>query len=104
MKNAMGSKKMIQNTELQIDKIPSPDSDYESIAKFALTFDGYELPNCADLANARSAKSLTELRTVLFFEQRRYRHFGSHPTGEDLEYIRSLVQAIQAKVKDGELE
>ncbi len=84
--------------------IPPESAEYESIAEFALTFDGYDLPNCADLANSRSAKTLTELRAVLFFEQRRYRHFGYHPTGEDLEYIRSIVFKIREKIESGELK
>ena len=94
----------IPNGELNLSQIPSPESDYDIIEKFALTFNGYEIPNCADIANSRSAQTLTEYRASLFFEQRRYRHFGYAPTGEDLEYIKSLVQAIQSKVKDGELE
>jgi hypothetical protein len=94
----------IPNKGLNLSQIPSPESDYKNIEKFALTFNGYEIPNCADLANSCVAQTLTEYRASLFFEQRRFRHFGYHPAGEDLEYIRSLVQEIQTKVKNRELE
>lgn len=38
---------------------------------------------------------LTELRGCLFFEQRRFRHFGHDPTEDDVPYIRALVEAIR---------
>lgn len=95
---------MVSNKSLKLQKIPSPGADYYDISEFALTFNGYDNPNCADLANSRSAKTLSELRAVLFFEQRRFRHFDSYPDGEDLQYIRSLIQEIRAKVEIGELE
>lgn len=95
---------LIPNKELHLSQIPLPESDYTAIEKFALSFNGYEHPDCADIANSRSAQTLTEYRASLFFEQRRYRHFGSHPTGEDLEYIRSLVEAIRIEVQNGEFK
>ena len=94
---------MISNKSLRVKTIPSPEANYFDISEFALTFDGYDLPNCADLANSRSAVTLSELRAVLFFEQRRYRHFGYGPTGEDLEYIRSIVLKIRDRVATGDL-
>ena len=38
---------------------------------------------------------LDELRAALFFEQRRYHHFGEGPDGSDLDYIEALVGAIR---------
>ena len=92
-------KNTVPNKLLQFSEIPSPEADYVDISEFALTFDGYDLPNCADLANSRSAETLSELRAVLFFEQRRFRHFGYYPEGEDLEYIRMLVRKIKSAVQ-----
>ena len=97
-------RKYISNSSLELANIPAPGSNYYDISEFALAFDGYELPNCAELANSRSAKTLSELRAVLFFEQRRFRHFGCNPEGKDLEYVRILVQEIRAKVGNGELQ
>jgi hypothetical protein len=34
----------------------------------------------------------------LFFEQRRFNHFGREPEGEDLNYIRSLIDRIRSFV------
>ncbi len=41
--------------------------------------------------------SFEELRVCLFFEARRYRHFGFDPTGDDLAAMEALARAIRAK-------
>ena len=38
---------------------------------------------------------LDELRAALFFEQRRYHHFGEGPDGRNLDYVQALVGAIR---------
>jgi hypothetical protein len=50
---------------------------------------------CAEIANARSHETLTDLRTCLFFEQRRYRHLGEEPSGDNEQYVRNLLLAIR---------
>jgi hypothetical protein len=97
-------KNTVPNKSLQFSEIPSPEADYFDISEFALTFDGYEFPDCAEMANSHCAYTLSEMRAVLFFEQRRFRHFGYYPTGEDLEYIKTLIQEIRTKVEIEELE
>jgi hypothetical protein len=71
--------------------------------EFALTFDGYEyhgsVTACAKIANRKKPTTLTEYRTCLFFEQRRFHHFGVGPDGEDLTYIRTLLAGIRKIVK-----
>ncbi len=96
MKNNMFN--IVTNKALTLQSIPLSESIWNEINDFALTFRGYDVPNCAELANSRIAKTLTELRANLFFEQRRYHHFGYGPSDEELEYIRSLVKRIRAKV------
>lgn len=82
--------------------IPNPDASWREIAEFALTFNGYEVwgsfEKCAEIANAKRQDSLTDLRTCLFFEQRRWRHFGEDPDGEAMAYIRALVEKIRRRV------
>jgi hypothetical protein len=103
--------KLITNEQLDIEKIPSAISEWGSIQRFALTFDGYAAFNtvekpegCAKLANGRQARTLSELRASLFFEQRRWRHFGESPEGLDLIYIRSLLWRIRQCVRAGLLD
>jgi hypothetical protein len=78
---------------------------------FALTFDGYghygSEAKCAEVANARRErysrrKPLSELRACLFYEQRRWRHFGYAPDCEAMRYIRLLLENIRLAVIDQE--
>ena len=107
----------IANANLTADNIPMPNAEWYSIAEFALTFDAYShwgsFDKCADIAN-RSAQtyaqrrvlsvSLAELRTCLFFEQRRYHHFGHGPDETEMRYIHALVEGIRERVVTGETD
>ena len=95
----------IPNSELRLEHLPSPDDDWGAIGEFALTFPGYEywgsFDRCADIANERRAESLADLRTCLFFEQRRWRHFGEEPDDETMQYIRGIIEHIREMLKEG---
>jgi hypothetical protein len=108
----------IANSNLIEKDIPPPNAEYWGVIDhFALSFDGYEywdpFEKCAEIGNNsletwRDKKylsgSLTELRTCLFYEQRRWRHFDEHPDSETMTYIHALVEAIRSKVRKGELD
>ena len=96
--------------------IPSSRASWKNIQPFALTFNGYEhwgsFQKCREVANAGRdiyrkeeplAQSLTDLRTCLFFEARRWKHFGKHPGKKSMEYIRALVDGIRVRVEAKEL-
>ncbi len=88
---------------------PDPNQvDLEYMFLYALTLDGYGYASehfgveCGDLANERSMRygetgkwdgSFEELRCCLFFEQRRWRHFGEDPVGDALTAIVALYDA-----------
>jgi hypothetical protein len=95
----------ITNSELMLADIPQADADWDVIGEFALTYDGYKawgsFEKCAEIANARRDGSLADLRTCLFFEQRRWRHFGDDPDRETMSYIRGLVEQIRSRVGRG---
>ena len=97
----------IVNKDLMLSNIPNPDASWDEIEEFALTFDGYNVwgsfDRCAEIANTRSHESLSDLRTCLFFEQRRWRHFGENPDEETMVYIRGLVEEIRNMVATGDL-
>jgi len=91
----------IPNETLSLDDVPPGDAPWRDIARFALTFNGYAewgRKHCAEIANARRAGTLTDLRTCLFFEQRRHNHFGREPDAKTMPYIRELVAGIGKKV------
>jgi hypothetical protein len=109
--------KTIPNDQLTLAQIPAAQADFGQIAAFALTFDGYEhwgsFEACAQIAepcwqafqNDRSLPpTLTELRTCLFFEQRRWRHYGYAPDAAALNYFRALVTGIRARLSNGAID
>lgn len=101
----------------QMIAVPSDDEFLADISHFALSYDGYALngdrdgtSNCARLANTALntwhhsgtlPESLHDLRSCLFFEQRRL-HFGSDGH-ETIEYMLKLVQRIR-EVAGGHVE
>lgn len=100
----------VPNHALRKEDVPTPSADWDVIGRFALTFDGYALweDECEVIANrlrvnhedgvALRAITLTELRTALFFEQRRFRFSGVEPLEEDRPYIDELVACIRDSV------
>jgi hypothetical protein len=95
--------KYVPNKLLEFSKIPGEEARWEEIERFALTFDGYKhwggSEKCGEIANARRQSTMSELRTCLFFEQRRWRHFGYPPDADAMQYIRGLLEQIRARTK-----
>lgn len=96
----------LANSELSPGDIPSFKEPWSRIEPFALTFDGYKywgsIDKCAQIA-AKTPGTLTELRTCLFFEARRWKHLGKMPDPVSMRRIRALVYAIAQKVRAGDL-
>jgi len=90
--------KPISNEQLRRDDVPAPSAEWSTIWTFALTFNGFKEQGsfhaCAVIANEQRSATLTDLRTCLFFEQRRWHHYGDYPDEEAAVYIRSLLQRI----------
>jgi hypothetical protein len=104
--NSSAESQRITNDELVLADIPKPDSDWGDILPFAHSFDGYTVMGsfeaCATVANQRSHETLTDLRACLFFEARRWRHFGEDPDPSEMEYIRGLLGQIRDKISAGQ--
>jgi hypothetical protein len=107
----------IANADLKESDLPPPEAEWHAVGRFALSFNGYEwwgsFGQCAEVANRnleafreRGAlpDTLVELRTCLFFEQRRWRHFGLDPDEGARRYIGALLDRIREKVRTGELD
>ncbi|MCJ7619658.1 MAG: hypothetical protein MUP64_05510 [Anaerolineae bacterium] len=106
----------IANEDLRESDVPLPDAGWLEIGRFALSFNGYEwcgsFEKCAEVGNrwadafrgtAALPGSLTELRTCLFFEQRRWSHFGFDPDHEAMPYITALLEGIRERGLAGEI-
>ncbi len=96
----------VPNAELGITDIPRRGESWDTVSDFALSYDGYgtgttfpswRAASCsAGPAAAPLPATLDELRGCLFYEQRRWHHFGEEPTGRSAEYMWALVDAIAA--------
>jgi hypothetical protein len=106
----------IPNSELHEKDLPSQRAAWTKIVPFAQSFNGYEhcgsVQKCRDVANQGVAlhkgkqdltQSLTDLRTCLFFEARRWKHLEKKPTKSGLKYVHALVEAIRVRVHANEL-
>jgi hypothetical protein len=98
----------IADNDLKDADIPQEDASWGEVGEFALTYDGYtacgSFEACAAIANAQLHGTLAELRTCLFFEQRRWRHFGEKPDAESMAYIQGLVTQIRNIVSSRSLK
>ena len=107
---------IIPNSLLIEKDIPSRRAAWNKIIPFAHTFNGYEhwgsVKKCREVAkqgivlhksNQDMEQSLTDLRTCLFFEARRYKHLEKNPTKAGLLYVHALVEGIRVRVQTKEL-
>jgi len=107
----------IPNSQLIAGDIPSRRAAWKRIIPFAHSFNGYEhwgsVQKCREVAkqgialhkaNRGLSQSLTELRTCLFFEARRWKHLEKYPNKAGLEYVHALVEAIRIRVKAKSLD
>lgn len=101
----------ISNSDLVVKDIPSKQATWKKILPFALTFNGSEhwgsFEKCREVAKLGIAsykdkqpftQSLTDLRTCLFYEARRWSHLDKEPTRLGMAYIHALVEAIRVRV------
>ena len=94
--------KTLSNELLLHAQIPTPRATWTQITNFALTFDGYQelgQERLARIANealdGKLPTDLAQLRGVLFFEQRRWRHYGEAPDRKAMRHIRAIIRRIR---------
>ncbi|MBE3040938.1 MAG: hypothetical protein IMZ62_19245 [Chloroflexi bacterium] len=106
----------IPNSQLIDGDLPSRRAAWKNIIPFAQSFNGYEhwgsVQKCREVAkqgvalhksNQELTQSLTDLRTCLFFEARRWKHLEKNPSKLGLVYVHALVEAIRVRVQAKEL-
>lgn len=100
----------IQHHELREEHLPRPGAQWAKIVPFASTFNAYEqlggFKPAAIAGNHKvrnlSACTLTDLRSALFFEYRRYNHLGYDPDGQAMLHLHALVEEIRRRIQNGE--
>lgn len=94
--------KPILDERLTVDLIPGRGATWQQIEMFALSYpEGGAAsgpPALEYKAKGALPAELSALRSCLWFEQRRWRHQQAVPTGEHLEWIHRLLEAIRAHV------
>ncbi len=93
----------ILDDALRRSDVPGPAAPWTDVERFALTWPGTAGPEVyALLERHRQARTLpdtlAELRAILLAEQRSHRHVSRAPTGEALERVRAIVEAIRVRV------
>jgi hypothetical protein len=107
----------VPNDILREEDLPKPNAPWREISAFAFSFHAYEywgdrsgFPGFANHAtklfreHSTLPVTLSELRSCLFFEQRRKVHQSEELGEEKMKYIHALVEAIREKVKRKELD
>lgn len=93
----------IPNHELRLERIPGPGAGWMEIARFALTFNGFTYcgsdERYAEITGRRAQSTLSELRTLLFHEERSARHGGFDPSPSEMKYIEGLMEQIRNRVR-----
>jgi hypothetical protein len=99
----MDDREAISSRTLRSSDLPSRNARWLTIAQFALTFDGYahwgSFKRCAAIAKQRRLRTLNELRTCLFFEQRRWHHLAINPNPKSMRYIRGLIEELRIRLR-----
>ncbi len=94
--------KKIPSQYLVHSDIPPEGADWHAIVTFASTFDidvlHYGKLPSTDLSSIDDTMSLDELRSHLFYQWRRWNHFGRPPELVDMAGIQRLIERIRAQV------
>jgi hypothetical protein len=92
----------IPTNALTLGDVPEQSSDWNVIARFALTFDPKESDPYTIKDQSFDAMTsdtdLVHLRSRLFLEQRRWNHFGREPDEVALEGIKKILSFMRAKL------
>ena len=98
---------LLSNEELTLDNVPAANESWDSILWFALTIDGYVVPDQQKFRDLHCVldpvrkPSLTELRTALFHFQRGWRWNGGEPLeGITMALVHRVVGEIRQLVAD----
>lgn len=98
----------LSNMALTTAVIPGRSDAWDVVSDFSLSYDGYaywdDLPELANRSVQRWTRdralpaSVDEIRGCLFYEQRRWHHFGEEPHGRAAEYVWSLLDGLRELV------
>jgi hypothetical protein len=98
----------VTNGQLRVHGIPDRGDPWEAVSSFSLSYDGYAYwDDVSELATRRIRgwtrdrtlpASIDEVRACLFYEQRRWHHFGEEPNGRGALYFWALLDTLRSLV------
>jgi hypothetical protein len=98
----------VPNSQVKVHTIPDHGDSWDAVSSFALSYDGYAYWDDVSELATRSIRSWTrhhtlptsidELRACLFYEQRRWHHFGEDPNGRGALYVWALLDRLRVLV------
>lgn len=93
------------NAQLRVHGIPERGDSWDAVSSFSLSYDGYAYwDDVSELATRRIRgwtrhhtlpTSIDEVRACLFYEQRRWHHFGEDPNGRGEQYVWALLDTLR---------
>jgi hypothetical protein len=102
----------IPTSLLEAGDLPSPKAEEQAYHLFALTYNGYEemgsMRRCARIANEAIERwretgqlpdGIDRLRACLFFEQRRWHHYGDGFDEETMSYVKEIITRIRRQLE-----
>lgn len=94
---------VIPTKYLSISDVPYAKTNMKKIIDFALTFDPNELEdrgaNIGKLDDLSEQSTLSILRAHLFFEQRRWNHYGRYPDQKAESQFRKIIELIRERLQ-----
>jgi hypothetical protein len=98
----------VPNAQLRVHGIPDRGDTWDAVSSFSLSYDGYAYwDDVSELATRWTRSwtrlhalptSIDEVRACLFYEQRRWHHFGEEPNGRGERYIWALLDTLRSLV------
>jgi len=95
---------VISSKDLKIDDLPSVDAEWQEISKFALTYDhaesGESFRVSIDSNQETNNLSISELREILYLQQRYWNYHSEEPDKESMKGIRNIILVLHEKIRN----
>jgi hypothetical protein len=98
----------LPNGQLRVHAIPERGDSWDAVSSFSLSYDGYAYWEDVSELATRCVRSWTRdhalptsidtIRACLFYEQRRWHHFGEDPNGRAADYVWALLDRLRTLV------
>jgi hypothetical protein len=93
----------ISSNNLSIKDLPATEAEWLEISKFTLAYDPHEsgeyFQSRGGLDDVSPNLSISELREILYLQQRYWNHYSEEPDLDSMRKIRDIISFIHAKLQ-----